>query len=176
MAFPRTIKFILLGILVVFALLVILGFFLGVFRATVFSEPDITRQPPVIFEDLVINDTQLSFVKTTINIDKGGSDVLTVGVRNKLDADLCYTMEFEAIQDDAGELFDADDWFQYAPGPQDSCHTIAPADSLVKYIRLKLPKDVGVGTYFIQFRVIDNNAALSDPIYDTTDISVIVTE
>src|SRR3989338_10616564 len=118
-----------------------LGFIRGMFKDIGGVTTDVTEQiRQQILDDLITNDKKVSFPKTQILIDKGGSEVLAVGIRNKEDAPLCYKILFDTIRDENGEIFNADGWFQYAPGANDNCETISPADAVVKNIRLKVPK------------------------------------
>ena len=158
----------------------LLGLGLG-FTRTIFKDiggisGDVTEQiRQQILDDLITNEKKVSFPKSQIVIDKGGSEILTVGIRNKGDTPLCYNILFDAIRDEDGVRFEADDWFQYAPDPADPCETIPPADAVVKNVRLKVPK-VDAGSYFLQFKVIDDDFPLSDPesIYASKDFFIVV--
>src|SRR3989338_1390866 len=107
-----------------------------------------------ILDDLITNDKKLSFPKTEIRIDKGESEVLTVGLRNKKDTPLSYYLTFTFIAvpttgsgaTTAGttQLNDATaikEWFQY----DDSPTQIPSADSAVRSVRLTVPTSVTVG-------------------------------
>src|SRR3989338_2690913 len=144
-----------------------LGFIMGMFKDIGGVTTDVTEQiRQQILDDLITNDKKVSFPKTQILIDKGGSEVLTVGIRNKEDTPLCYKILFDAIRDENGEIFDADDWFQYAPGPCDTCETLAPADAIVKNVRLKVPKqNIESVSYFLQFKIVDSDVPVTDPNY-----------
>ena len=130
-----------------------------------------------ITNDLITNDKKISFPKTQLVMDKGGSDVLTVGIRNKEDAPLCYKILFDSIRDENGQSFNADSWFQYAPGANDNCETIAPADFRLKNVRVKVPKsNIESVSYFLQFKVVDNDVPPSDPkyVYASQDFFIVV--
>ena len=144
-----------------------LGFIRGMFGDITKTTSTVSEQiRQQITNDLITNDKKISFPKTQIVMDKGGSDVLTVGIRNKEDAPLCYKILFDAIRDENGQSFDAESWFQYAPGANDNCETIAPADAVVKNVRIKVPKsNIESVSYFLQFKVIDNDVPPGDPKY-----------
>lgn len=143
-------------IVIVILSMTLLGLGLGFIRNTFgdirgISE-DVTEQVrQQIIDDLIINDKKLSFTKTEVNIDKGSSEILTVGIRNKEDETLSYKMVFnpqsapdEAIEDDI--LI----WFQYNKDMQQ----LQPSESDVKNIRLSIPKNAKTGSYFLTFNIV----------------------
>ena len=144
-----------------------LGFIRGMFGDITKTTSTVSEQiRQQITNDLITNDKKISFPKTQIIMDKGGSDVLTVGIRNKEDTPLCYKILFDAIRDENGQSFDSNSWFQYAPGSGDNCETISPADSVVKNVRIKVPKsNIESVSYFLQFKVVDDGVPPSDPNY-----------
>src|SRR3989338_3384495 len=74
-----------------------LGFIRGMFKDISGVTTDVTEQiRQQILDDLITNDKKISFPKTQIVMDKGGSEVLAVGIRNKEDAPLCYKILFDA--------------------------------------------------------------------------------
>ena len=168
------------AIVIVILAMTLLGLGLGFIR-TMFKDiggisTDVTEQVrQQILDDLITNDKKLSFPKTQIVIDKGGSEILTVGIRNKGDDELCFLIDFQPIEDKIGNIFDITNWFQYAPDLNDACETIAPADATVKNMRLNLPRTVDSGSYFLQFNVIRDNIEPGDvPEYATKDFFIVV--
>lgn len=121
-----------------------------------------------ILDDLITGDKKISFPKTEIEIDKGKSELLTVGIRNKNDNTLFYRMEFKGISDPDSGSFQTDDWFQYVQSPNGD--ELAPADSVVRNIRLSAPK-VKSGSYLLTFDVID---ADYNTIYASKDFFIVV--
>ena len=138
-----------------------LGFIRGMFRNIGSTTEDVTEQVrQKILDDLITGDKKLSFPKTSVDMDKGGSTVLTVGIRNKNNADLYYRMRFTPISYTSGDgtqvgTFDIDNprWFQLA----ESEFKLKPADAEVRSIRLSIPRSVPSGSYFLTFDVIDTS-------------------
>lgn len=132
-----------------------------------------------VIDDLVSSDKKVSFPSTEIYIDKGASQILTVGIRNKKDEDLFYTIHFVAVSDPNGNLYGDPNalagWFKYAQ-PASQSYVLSSADSDVRNIRLEVPSSSGVisGTYVFRFEVIDVQATGSDQIYAQKDFFVVV--
>ncbi|MBS3102377.1 hypothetical protein J4458_02935 [Candidatus Woesearchaeota archaeon] len=148
-----------------------LGFIRNMFKDIGGISSDVTEQVrQKILDDLITGDKKISFPKTQIVIDKGGSDILTVGVRNKKDTPLEYQMEFKPRADDQGRPFSIDKWFLFGEGQK---YTLASADSDVRNIRLSMPTNVNTGSYFLNFQVIDTRDT-QNPIYDSKDFFITV--
>ncbi|MBI2656121.1 hypothetical protein HYX03_00090, partial [Candidatus Woesearchaeota archaeon] len=134
-----------------------LGFIRGMFKNIGSTTEDVTEQVRQrILDDLITGDKKISFPKTDITIDKGGSTVLTVGVRNKKDTALHYKMRFTPISGPDGAPFSIDNpsWFQFA---QSQVYTLSAADSEVRNIKLSIPTgNIKSGSYFLTFDVIDD--------------------
>jgi len=134
-------------------------------------QEEITEQvKQKILNDLIENDKKLSFSRTEIEIDKGESEVLTIGVRNKNDELLSYEMIFEPISDPEGGPFTIENpnWFQYAQG---QFYELAPAESSVRNVRLTIPPNIPrSGSYFLNFIVKDEFGV----VYDSKDFFVVV--
>ena len=131
-----------------------------------------------VIDDLVSSDKKVSFPSTEIYIDKGSSQILTIGVRNKKDNDLIYTMRFAAVSDPNGNLYGDPDalknWFKYAqPAGGTQGYVLNSAESDVRNIRLEIPTSSGIisGAYVFRFEVIDVE---SNQIYATKDFFVVV--
>ncbi len=127
-----------------------------------------------ILDDLIENDKKLSFSRTEIEIDKGKSQVLTIGIRNKKDQELNYKMRFRPISDPDGAPFDIESpkkWFQLESyGAQD--YTLPPAESSVRNIKLIIPSTISKsGSYFLNFEVVDDDTG---EVYDSKDFFVVV--
>lgn len=121
-----------------------------------------------IVDDLRNNDKKISFPKTEVNLNKGDSEILAVGIRNKEDESLSYKMVFtpQSAPDDA-DLNALGSWFQYS---QDA-HPLLPSESDVRNIRLSVPKDAKSGSYFLTFDVMDANTS---EIYAQKDFFIVV--
>lgn len=148
-----------------------LGFIRGMFKNIGSTTEDVTEQVRQrILDDLITGDKKVSFPKSEIIIDKGGSQVLTVGIRNKKDTTLYYTMEFNPISGPDGAPFSIEDpsWFQFA---QDKEYTLAAADAEVRNIRLSIPTGVASGSYFLTFDVIDTS---DNSVYAQKDFFIVV--
>src|SRR3989338_3255334 len=104
-----------------------LGFIRGMFKDIGGVTTDVTEQiRQQILNDLITSDQKLSFPKSEIEIDKGGSEVLAVGVRNKKDAPMLYTMVFALPTGTTSTT--VTEWFQYDHTEK----SLAVADSEVR--------------------------------------------
>lgn len=153
-----------------------LGFVRNMFKDIGELTSDVTENiRQRILDDLITGDKKISFPKTQILIDKGGSTVMTVGIRNKLNNPLAYKMIFSAksgpnefgITGDItpGKL---DAWFQYGKA---ETYTLLPADSEVRNIRLEIPRRANSGSYFLTFDIIDQNSGST---YAQKDFFIVV--
>ena len=151
-----------------------LGFIRGLFKNLSSTTEDVTEQVRQrILDDLITGDKKISFPKTDINIDKGGSTVLTVGVRNKKDTSLHYKLRFNPISDPDGALFPIynPSWFQFA---ENQVYTLAAADSEIRSIRLSIPTRVSSGSYFLTFDVLDDDLPPPGNVYAQKDFFIFV--
>lgn len=154
-----------------------LGFVRAMFRNIGSTTEDVTEQVRQrILDDLISGDKKVSFPKTEITIDKGGSQILTVGVRNKKDTSLHYKMRFTEISGPDGEPLppgSLSSWFQFA---QTSTYTLVAADAEVRNIRLSVPTGAISGSYFLTFDVIDDDFPPGEPeyIYAQKDFFIVV--
>ncbi len=151
-----------------------LGFIRGMFKNIASTTEDVTEQVRQrILDDLITGDKKVSFPKTDITMDKGGSQVLTVGVRNKKDNSLHYKMRFAPISGADGAPFSIDNpaWFQFA---QNQVYTLPAADSDTRNIRLSIPTSVPSGSYFLTFDVVDDDLPPPNNIYAQKDIFIVV--
>jgi len=161
-----------------------LGFVRNTFKDIGGLSDDVTEQiRQQILDDLITSDKKVSFPKTELKIDKGGSEVLTVGIRNKDDFSLNYRMEFKAISgpstinpfDDVqkGKVID---WFQFST----TSYELSSADSEVRNVRLSIPTSSKSGSYFLTFDIIKLIEDPSDPTkileetYATKDFFIVV--
>lgn len=132
-----------------------LTFIRGMFKDITGISEDVSAQVrQKILDDLITGDKKISFPKNEIVIDKGKSEMLTIGVRNKKDEPLYYRMEFNAISDPSGSPFNIVGWFQFAETLE---YELASADSDVRNIRLSIPTSVNAGSYFLTFNIIDTD-------------------
>ena len=154
----------------------------GMFKNIQSTTEDVSEQVRQrVLDDLVAGDKKVSFPKTEIYIDKGSSQVLTVGIKNKKDEDLVYRMQFAAVSDPNGNVY-ADPaalnhWFKYAqPSGGSEGYILKAADSDVRNIRLEIPSSSGItsGAYVFRFEVIDVQAVGSEQIYAQKDFFVVV--
>ncbi len=133
-------------------------------------QEEITEQvKQKILDDLIENDKKLSFSRTEIEIDKGKSEILTIGIRNKKDIILNYKMEFIPISGPDGGSFSIENpnWFQYDRDDKE----LQPADSTVRNIRLTIPSNIAMsGSYFLNFEVEDEFG----DVYESKDFFVVV--
>lgn len=103
-----------------------------------------------IIDDLRTNDKKLSFPKTEIKIDKGSSEIITVGIRNKEDETLSYKTEFTVQSAPEGvNLSEPLKWFQYRKDIQE----LSTSEADVRNIRLDIPNNAKKGSYFLTFDI-----------------------
>ena len=157
-----------------------LGFIRGMFKNIGGISEDVSAQVrEKILDDLITGDKKVSFPKTEITIDKGKSEILTVGIRNKENDPLDYYINFNPKLDPDGNVLAGTaiaKWFKYAPANSGEAELIPPADYIVKNIKLDIPRGTNSGTYFLQFEVINSGVDASDPnrIYASKDIFIVV--
>jgi len=167
-------------IVIVILAMTLLGLGLGFIRNT-FGDirelsGDVTEQiKQQIMDDLITNDKKISFTKTEVNINKGGSEILTVGIRNKEDETLNFKMILTAQSgpDDAN-LNDIENWFQYRKDMQ----KLSSSEADVRSMRISVPKDAKTGSYFLTFDIVDvkdtPNNDNDDEVYATKDLFIVV--
>src|SRR3989344_1688079 len=125
-----------------------LGFVRGLFKNISSTTEDVTEQVmQKILDDLITGDKKISFPKTEVSIDKGGSTVLSIGVRNKENQPLNYKLKF--------------------------CAVSAPADSTIRNIKVIVPSGAAsnTGSYFFTFEVYDDTHSVS---YDQKDFFIVI--
>lgn len=147
-----------------------LGFIKGMFKNITSTTEDVSEQVRQrVLDDLIQTDKKISFPKTEVVVDKGGSTVLTVGIRNKGDANLLYKIGFTPV---GTFSITSPNWFQY----DDSEYTLKPADSEIRNIRLTIPSGVAAGSYFLTFDVLvpPYTGTGSPKYYDQKDFFVVV--
>ena len=161
------------AVVIIVLAMTLLGLGLGFVRS-MFSDigeirEDVTDQVRQnIVDDLRNNDKKISFPKTEVNINKGDSEILAVGVRNKEDETLSYKMMFTPQSaPDGADLTSLGSWFQYS---QDA-HSLPSSESDVRNIRLSVPKDAKSGSYFLTFDVMNTNTS---KIYAQKDFFIVV--
>ena len=151
-----------------------LGFIRGMFKNITSTTETVTEQvKQKILDDLITSDKKVTFPKTTMTIDKGGSDILTIGVRNKKDASLHYKMRFTPISNPQGAPFSVDNpsWFQFA---QNQVYTLPAAEAEVRNIRLSIPTGTTSGSYFLTFDVVDDDLPPPNNVYAQKDLFIVV--
>mgnify|MGYP001617686098 CR=1 FL=1 len=75
-----------------------LGFVRGLFKNITSTTEDVTEQVrQKILDDLITGDKRISFPKTEVSIERGGSTILSIGVRNKNNQELKYKLKFCAV-------------------------------------------------------------------------------
>jgi len=161
------------AIVIVVLAMTLLGLALGFVRS-MFSDigeirEDVTDQVrQQILNDLVSNDKKLSFPKTEIKIDKGGSEILAAGIRNKEDETLSYKMSFTSQSAPEGVELNAPlSWFQYSK----NVHQLSTSDSDIRNIRLSIPTDAKQGSYFL---TLDIKKDPTNEIYAQKDLFIVV--
>lgn len=134
-----------------------------------------------VTDDLIQHDKRLSFPRDEIMTGLGESGVLALGVRNKLNRNLEYGMRIETITipDDAigTEFEDVSNWFQYG---NNRVYSLRPGESEVRNLRLSVPPDAPVGSFFLSIIFFDDEECPSgigkgfSCIYASKDFFVVV--
>ena len=161
------------AIVIIILAMTLLGLGLGFVRNT-FSDisdirEDVTEQiRQQIIEDLIANDKKLSLTKIEVNINKGGSEILAAGIRNKEDGTLSYKLTFTPQSAPEGAELNAPlRWLQY----NQNVHQLSAYDSDVRNIRLSIPNDAKKGSYFLTLDVKKDH---TDEIYAQKDLFIVV--
>ena len=154
-----------------------LGFIRKQFAGISGIQEDVTEQVrQKILDDLITGDKKISFPKSEVTIDRGSSTVLSIGVRNKNNAPLSYTMQFCAVSgpNSAGNIdtlpcdtftTGANSWLQYNP----AAVTLAPSDYSIRNIKVSIPTGQRSGSYFFTFKVLEGSQ-----VYDQKDVFIVV--
>ena len=140
-----------------------LGFIRNMFTDIGGIREDITEQVRQnIIADLRNNDKKISFPKTEVEIDKGSSEILTVGIRNKEDDTFMYKMGFTPISG-PDDLSLINNWFQFG----EDKYELSASESDIRNVRLSIPRTAKTGSYFLTFDVnkflgvqVDGNGAI----------------
>lgn len=151
-----------------------LGFIRGMFKNIGSTTEDVTEQVrQKILDDLITGDKKVTFPKTDIVIDKGGSQVLTVGIRNKKDSPLHYKMKFNPVSGPTGAAFSISNpsWFQFS---STQTYILSAADSELRNIKLNIPTAVPSGSYFLTFDVTDDDLPPPNNVYAQKDFFIVV--
>jgi len=153
-----------------------LGFIRGMFKDISGISGDVSAQiREKILDDLITGDKKISFPKTELIIDRGKSELITVGIRNKNEGTLEYYLSFNQISFSAapggsGAAGDATTWFQYS----NEKFELAPSESDVRNIRLTVPSNANIGSYMLSFIVEEYSGATSQGDYATKDFFIVV--
>lgn len=127
-----------------------------------------------ISKELILSNDKIYFPKSEITIDKGGAIILTLGILNKKDRPLRYKMQFTPVSNPDGIVFNIDNppWFKF--GKNYTNYTLAHGEVDLRSIRLNIPGNVKVGSYFLTLEVLDNDLGAPNNIYAKKDIKIIV--
>ena len=151
-----------------------LGFIRAMFSGITKTGETLTEQiKNQIQEDLRTGDKKISFPKTQLQLDKGESEVLGVGIYNKKDTPLHYKIRLVPINDQNGAPFTIENppWFQFA---QNQVYTLSAADTDIRGIKLIIPRSVPAGSYFLTFDIVDDDLPPPENIYAQKDIFIVV--
>ena len=172
-----------------------LGFIKGMFRNISSTTEDVSEQVrQKVLDDLVQGDKKISFPKTEVVVNKGESTVLTVGIKNKMDATLKYMLRFNTLKcpttvtdptqcDTIRAEFNKNFLFD-----KKKLYSLAAADSTVRNIKLTVPS-ITSGSYFVRFDVVEppldpntgnpqstptGEPPVNSPVYASKDFFVVV--
>ena len=145
-----------------------IGFTKSIFQKITGSTEDISDQVrQKVVEDLVQGDKRLSFPKTEVIVERGSSSVLTIGIMNKEDTKLVYTLTFTLKRSPAGATGTPENWFQF---DKTRAYELSATKSDVRNVRLQVPSDAKEGSYFYLFEIKDATGAT----YAQSDFFVVV--
>lgn len=153
-----------------------LGFIRGMFKNIGSTTDDVTEQVRQrVLDDLITGDKKVSFPKTEVIVDKGGSQVLTIGIRNKKDTPLYYKMRFNPVSGPDSGPFSIDNpkWFQLEEYSRQR-YKLDAADAEIRNIRLSIPTSVTSGSYFLTFEVVDDDLQPPHNVYAQKDFFIVV--
>ena len=151
-----------------------LGFIRNMFKGISGVQEQVTEDVRAkIGRQLIETDEKVAFPRSEINIKRGDSAIIEVGIKNKGNFDLLYKMTFKAISsspDVGSKLADTEKWFQYSIDE----HTLPASDFDVRQVRISVPKEATSGSYFYNFNVMQKPYGIED-IYAQKDFFVVVT-
>ena len=154
-----------------------LGFVRGLFKDIGGTTTQVTEQvKQKILDDLITGDKKVSFPATEVQLEKGGSTVISVGIRNKNNQVLKYQVTFIAVTDQNGNVFNPftpTPWFQLPPLAQQN-YQLDSAEADIRNIRVSIPTSVSTGSYLLTFEVIDTMKSPPDNIYAQKDFFIVV--
>ena len=159
-----------------------LGFVKGMFgKITIIGDSVSDQIKEQILDDLRTGEKNISFPSSQIIIDKGDSQIIGVGIKNRKDSTLFYKMQFTGVSGPrssggTGPIDNTiiDNWFQFA---KDTIYTLPAADTEVRSIRLDIPTQTLSGSYFMTFDVLeceDESTCISGVKYAQKDIFIVV--
>jgi len=153
-------------IIIVIAFVVLglgLSFVRGQFKSITETSSGVQEQiRQQILEDLRTGDKKLSFPATTLTIEKGDSQDIAIGVKNRKNGDLKFQIIVNAIQaqSDASKTdFSNDVTFFYA---KDKVFTLKTTEADAYSIKINAKGDTD--TYLISLNIIDTENT-GEPIY-----------
>ena len=157
-----------------------LGFVRGMFKNISGTTNDVTDQVrQKISDDLITSDKKTSFPKTEIEINKGDSTVLSIGIRNKENDILTYDIDFKAISGPtltglSTPLTETalDSWFLIARPKLRSGQSgweLKQSEVDIRNVKIVVPKGAISGTYVLTFEVLDIDNHVT---YDQKDIFI----
>ena len=126
-----------------------------------------------IREDLISGEKKVAFPQTEVEIEKGSSKVIAVGVKNKKDTVLNFKMRFTPISGPDGNPFsiESPQWFQYTQG---TVTRLGASDDIIKPIRMSIPRGIPAGSYFLTFEIIDDDLQPPENVYASSDLFIVV--
>ena len=152
-----------------------LGFTKSIFKKITSSTEDISEQVrQKVVEDLVTGDKRVSFPKTEINIERGSSTVLTVGIRNQLNSALKYKISFEKISPTDIEIegISGIDSSQKTKAKEiainsfiydsNTEYTLDATQSDVRNVRLEIDNIMPARSYFFVFKVVSGGTTYAE--------------
>ncbi len=152
-----------------------LGFIRGMFKNIGGVTEEVTAQVKQrIIDELLTTENRLALSTTEIELEKGNSRTIAVGVKNKKEGDLEYRLRFDSISrapPNQEPISLADDayrsWFQYSQ----SSKALPISEIDVRSVKINVASNAPVGSYLFSLVVEDTNSITP---YAVKDIFVIV--
>ena len=146
--------------------------FAGIGKTTEQVSEQVRQQ---LTDQLISGDRKVAFPTTEVTIQKGGSEIFPIGIRNKKPGTLDYNINFIAKSGPTPgsggaqieEFTDPtilDSWFQYS---KQSSYSLAASETRIFIVKINVPTSVGAGddpsgSYLITFRITSNSEVYED--------------
>ncbi len=144
-----------------------LGFIKKQFGGLERTTLDVTTQVRnQITDQLVSGDKKMALSTNSIEINKGSTEDIVIGIQNKDNDIINYKINFEPVTGPDGIITFGDNWFQFDKEPK----KLNPTESNIRKVRLLIPTDTKSGSYLLKVQIINDGVG----VYDEADFFVTV--